>query len=410
MSDGGSARTTFLVESLIHQCYHYIAMNMEKFPVSHLSLLPLKIREELLWRLPVADICQLEDTEYVDGFRDMAAYWKLPCEEFHRTSPEDADIARYVEEWDSAEYAKAILYGQVVTALMGCLYDDFFFHLPFDDKLNPRKKGAMILFLYSVRKPIVGDNSGCEHTFPPRYCKKRNLTVKMDVINAVLGCFKEKLPKILAEVHLYEDIDDEYYDLLDKVVYLGIRGGVFPSSNFVEQIVKRSVSLEVVILEGYRNREPMSRPHLWALKESSCLDDATSVNKLITFFSTQASFLSHFRILKILTTNHFGYKCTSLQENLNKFKMAYFSAPTTHLQKIVIAVSDTVLKSNNSVCPVIDQRYLEFKIFELEHCHFALKQKSTHRAIVQKWAPGLLGRKRRHLEEDNKDGSHHSGH
>ena len=35
----------FGVESLVHKCYHYIAMNLEKFSVSYLSLLPLKIRE-----------------------------------------------------------------------------------------------------------------------------------------------------------------------------------------------------------------------------------------------------------------------------------------------------------------------------------------------------------------------------
>jgi hypothetical protein len=44
-----STSTGFAVESLVHQCYHYIAMNLEKFPVNYLSLLPLKVREELLW-------------------------------------------------------------------------------------------------------------------------------------------------------------------------------------------------------------------------------------------------------------------------------------------------------------------------------------------------------------------------
>ena len=58
---------------------------------------------------------------------------KLPCEEFQRTSvPGDADVARYVKEWDSAEYTKAVPYRQVATALIGCLYE-FYFHLPFGD-------------------------------------------------------------------------------------------------------------------------------------------------------------------------------------------------------------------------------------------------------------------------------------
>ena len=91
--------TGFDVESLVHQCYHYIAMNLEQFPVSNLYLLPLKVREELLWRLPIADLCMLEDTEYVEGFHDMEAYWKLPCRELSQEIPRgDPDIACYLEE------------------------------------------------------------------------------------------------------------------------------------------------------------------------------------------------------------------------------------------------------------------------------------------------------------------------
>ena len=77
-------------------------MNLEGFPVSYLSLLPLKTRESLLWRLPIADICKLEGTKFVEGFQDMTAYWKLSCEEFGGIAPGDIDITRYVEEWDEA--------------------------------------------------------------------------------------------------------------------------------------------------------------------------------------------------------------------------------------------------------------------------------------------------------------------
>ena len=84
------------VESLVHQCYHYIAMNLEQFPVSCLSLLPLTVREELLWRLPIADLCMLEDTEYVEGFHDVASYWKLPCKDFRKVLLNHADVAHYI--------------------------------------------------------------------------------------------------------------------------------------------------------------------------------------------------------------------------------------------------------------------------------------------------------------------------
>ena len=53
MSDTETKR--FAVESLVQQCQLYILMHVEDFPVSFLSLLPLSVREVLLWRLPIAD-------------------------------------------------------------------------------------------------------------------------------------------------------------------------------------------------------------------------------------------------------------------------------------------------------------------------------------------------------------------
>jgi hypothetical protein len=401
------------VESLVYQCYHYIAMNLEKFPVSYLSLLPLKVREELLWRLPIADMCLLEDTEYVKGFRDMAAYWKLPCKDFRGSGNEDPDVGCYLEKWDDVEYAKEILYGQVVTAIIGCL-NELVFYLPFDDELDPLvygKDAAMIRFLYAVRKPSFRNNeTGCELTFPHRYRENDGLTSKKDIIDAVISYFKGELPKIVSEVLLYDDMDNEYYDLLNKVVYLGVHGGVF-DTNFVEQVVQRSTCLEVVILESYYEEE----------------EEPTSMNDFVTFLTTQVSFLSNFQLLKVLT-NLSGYSI--LQKNLNKLITAYFSAPTTHSQKIQF--TDTEIQSyDDDIPPVIDQHYLQFKAIDLDNCHFILRQKSTHRAITQ-WlrqdistlrlkketegeeanycsfkvkerAPSLLGRKRKHSEVNSDD-------
>ena len=391
-------------------------MNLEGVPVSYLSLLPLKTREKLLWRLPIADICKLEGTKFVEGFQDMAAYWKLSCEEFEGIAPGDIDITRYVEEWDEAVYAKAILYGQVATFVIGCLSEDFYFHLPFGRTLNPHYADIMS-FLYAVRKPLVSPDreleSGCDLIFPPRYDQNSQLTSKKDITNTVVDCFKGELPQILAEVRLYEDIDYEFYyhdcDLLSKVVYLGIRGSPFEITGlwFVQRVVEQSTCLEVLVLEGLHCEE----------------DERVSLNELFAFLSTQFKFLSRFRLLKILP-NCAGY--TLLQENLNKLATAYFSATTTHSQKIQI--TNTKIKSYDSdVCPVIDQCCTQFKVIELEDCYFVSKQKSSHRAVTQ-WlgqdismlhiaakkdnccvfkvknqAPCLLGRKRKHLELDNCD-------
>lgn len=56
-------------EDLRNQCLTYIQMYLEQFPTSYLALLPLAIRKELLYCLPVADRVQLlDDTWFSKGF------------------------------------------------------------------------------------------------------------------------------------------------------------------------------------------------------------------------------------------------------------------------------------------------------------------------------------------------------
>ena len=80
-------------------------MHLEEFPVSYLSLLPLSTRKELLWQLPVADVCLLEGTKFTEGLV-MAAYWKYPLEEaFGVSSWNDKGLERYAQEWDNTSLA-----------------------------------------------------------------------------------------------------------------------------------------------------------------------------------------------------------------------------------------------------------------------------------------------------------------
>ena len=73
----------------------------------------------------------------MEGFQDLAAYWTLPCEGFQGIAAGDPDIGRSMEEWDSVEYEKTLLYSQVTIAVIGCRdpFDKFSFCLPFEDEL-----------------------------------------------------------------------------------------------------------------------------------------------------------------------------------------------------------------------------------------------------------------------------------
>ena len=121
-------------EPLVYQCQYYILMHLEEFPVNCLSLLPLSTRKELLWQLPVADVCLLEDTKFTEGL-DMAAYWKDALDEqaFGVSSWNDKELERYIQEWDNTEYEREILYGLLTTYDFGSDYlrdGDFYFRSP----------------------------------------------------------------------------------------------------------------------------------------------------------------------------------------------------------------------------------------------------------------------------------------
>ena len=69
-----------------------------------------------------------------------------------------------------------------------------------------------------------------------------HITSKRDIINAIVRCFKGKLPKLVGQTCLHEDVDADYYDLLNEVAYVDIydAGLGYPTSRLVEQIVQRS--------------------------------------------------------------------------------------------------------------------------------------------------------------------------
>ena len=198
----------FHVEPLSGLCENYILEHFEEFPVSHLSLLPLSKRRDLLWRLPIADVCLwLENTDFINDL-DMAVYWKFPCG--YPTSlvefPKDSDIERYISErWPSeVQYAKARLYGRVATSEIGCLGDDHDFILP--DHESTYYDSSTLAFLYGVRTV-----RGCKQLIlPPRYKQEEKLRSswplneqqEQDIVDAIVRGFNSEHPKMLPEIQV----------------------------------------------------------------------------------------------------------------------------------------------------------------------------------------------------------------
>ncbi len=117
----------YVVESLVQQCQFYILMHLEEFPVDYLSLLPLYSRKQLLWQMPIADVCQLMDTRFTKGLETEVTefiYSHFRYEDYYGIIDcGDKDVKHYIENrWDDdMAYAREILYGQLVTGLLNCL-------------------------------------------------------------------------------------------------------------------------------------------------------------------------------------------------------------------------------------------------------------------------------------------------
>ena len=55
-------------------CFRKLICDLETFPFESLALLPLKLRHELIKNLPAVDVCQLEQSSFVEGL-DMEDVW-----------------------------------------------------------------------------------------------------------------------------------------------------------------------------------------------------------------------------------------------------------------------------------------------------------------------------------------------
>lgn len=114
------------VKSLSEQCIDHIAMHLEDYPTSYLALLPLSLRKEILWALPMADVCKLEDTEFIKGI-NTEDYWSstMDEEEIYHGTRFNHNIERYFEEqWSSGCAKKSIVCGMVFSLGVGfCNWD-----------------------------------------------------------------------------------------------------------------------------------------------------------------------------------------------------------------------------------------------------------------------------------------------
>ena len=210
--------------------------------------------------------------------------------------------------------------------------------------------------------------------------RDNNLTI-FDVIN----CFSNgrgEFPRIFPEFVVMTDADDDMnldyvYSFLQNAVYLGINGNPFVEQGlqFIEIVLKEATNLEVLLLDHWGKHTELLEPKFF--------------DEFCAYLSSNNAFLSRFQLLKILSSIESNEFVVS-RKNFNKLIMAYFAAPTNHVQKLHI--THTVIKCSDisyECSPEIDQRYLAFKTLELDDCQFVTKYEATPQAISRWLGQGI---------------------
>ena len=325
----------------------------------------------------------------------MAAYWKLPCENFGTALafPKDSDIERYVNErWPSeVEYAKARLYGQVATCEIGWLPDDHEFVLP----ENGYVCDDSISLLYGARA-LHGD-AWKRLTFPPRYQQMKKLlwpslgfgrTEKhaQDLVDAIVNGFNGEHPKMLPEIQLLKDSEVHHgcrlsnadLSLLREVEYVGIQCRPFDESSvkWTVKLISKATSLQVLFLQG------CNVPY-----------NSLDLNYFCEQLATCQTFWSTFQMLKIVPgipeTDELRAhgvdtpeEYTVSQHCLDQLIMAYYSAPTDHSQLLQLSYTN-IESQDTDDNPTVDLSYQQFKNIRLSDCSFD-SNKATP-ALISKW-------------------------
>ena len=225
--------------------------------------------------------------------------------------------------------------------------------------------------LYAVRKPSdIDEDCGCTLLFPPHYSDNSNKEDKDLTMYEVVNCFshdKGEFPRIFPEIEIMTGIRLDNAFFLRDAVYVGIKG--YPLAEgfkFLKAAIKEATNLEVLLLDHWGEDDE------WEVK---CFDG------FCAYLSTCQTFLSNFRFFKMLPTI-FSEGFVVSRKNFNKLIMAYFAAPTDHVQKMEFHMTKIQCNDVAHECIQLDQRYLSFKTLKLdESCEFVSAYKPTPQTI-----------------------------
>lgn len=373
--------------TLHQQCFQFILRHLEQFPCNSLALLPLKTCQQVLWSLPIADVCLLEATQFTKDMT-MDDYWKaiihtsdkdLGCHSVCLDCIQNTRLCSpcrwksIVASISAKEWVHAAVVAEAITkkgltveltpsselkALHSTVNALSFIRNP--------KQHDLYTFLYAVRWFTEDEDSGrytdgvkCEFEFPPRYRKYEaatfienplhgwgnqfqplNATELKSLMDAITCCFgQRKLTVLCTTKGLLDDISEEVADFFSNLQLFSCQIcepyfeeiPLFSQSHEVpslKAILKRTVGLEVLHIQNDCDKFCSSFP----------------IDSLFRHIASQP-FLASLNILAISEAGHSHFDIS--EGTFEDFKEALKSKNRDHHQGIQIEGIIIKRKNNN---------------------------------------------------------------
>jgi hypothetical protein len=345
------------VKPLSEQCIEHIVMHLEEYPPSYLALLPLWLRKKILWRLPMADACRLEDTQFVTGI-SMEDYWgsvySLPVRD-------QGCIMTYFENQRKSGLPKAIVIGMLVSICLGVFrLGNSHFLVHYDDDLT-----ASILVTFGVRdEESMGQVVESGIVIPPRYQQYTLCSSKEELLSIIMTDF---FPNQLSYLHM-EDVDEvdcgrllSCIPLFRNLRYLAVENHDFGSTtqNLIVTIAREAPKLEVLCLQY----EPED-------------ENATQLQSLDQTISELASsdFVSSMHLLVLAAISQFDSDVDGFFSVSHGCLKRFIDALTADHQQIIRLEGVTILcKTIQELQELLSLNNSNKKVIEIYMCKFCVE-------------------------------------
>jgi hypothetical protein len=360
-----------VVESLGEQCVAHIILHLEEYPNSYLALLPLWLRKKILWKLPMADVCKLEESEFVSGI-SMGEYWSSTFDEYCLARP-DGNLrgTKYFE----GHWKKAVVHGNLFAQALGfCSHEETDFFVDHDDSVVEMSLSLMF-GIREEKKSKQKDRSEVwvsSNSIPPRYHDDYRLcTSKENLVVTMIECFRGDLPLYL-HIAMLEEAECDYLfgyvPFLKNLRYLQLKSQKFGPKlqKLAIQIIQEAANLEVLII----NFSPpdFDEPPI----PLQSLDRVISELTKTSFPSNMHMFIAFCWAYEVEDDDMERGFFTVSHDVLKEFIDAFLSAPAHHDQRIRLEGTVVACDTPQELCGLLGVKCPPKKDIEFIGCKFGI--------------------------------------